>query len=190
MTALATASSGTTPEACEARDVFYEMVNGQVVELPPMGSYPTWLASVLHEYLAPFSRAHQLGRVVTEMLFRIDQASNLQRRPDVAFVSYERWPRERRVPRKSPWEVVPELTIEVVSTSDQAYEVVAKIREYFQAGVRRVWVVFPDEYLVYDYESPTRVRILPRGDDLEAERLLPGFRLPLTTLFEDEAEAP
>ena len=57
-----------------------------------MGSYPTWLASVLHEYLAPFSRAHQLGRVVTEMLFRIDQASNLQRRPDVAFVSFERWP--------------------------------------------------------------------------------------------------
>ena len=93
-------------------------------------------------------------------------------------MSFERWPKKPPSSRKSPWDVVPDLAIEVVSENDTAYDLVARIGEFFRAGVRRVWVVFPDESLVYDYESPTRsVRILQRGDELDGEPLLPGFRL-------------
>jgi Uma2 family endonuclease len=177
------------PASPELADILYEVVNGQIVESPPMGAYPTWLASVLDRALGPFVRSHQLGRVVVEMLFLIDAGTNLQRRPDVAFVSHERWPADRRVPDDACWEVVPDLAVEVVSPTDRSEDLLATIREYFPAGVRRVWVVFPKEALVYDDESPTRVRILERSETLEAGSLLPGFQLPLTSLFEDEAGA-
>lgn len=173
-------------------DVLYEVVDGQVVEKPPMGSYSTWVASFLQMTLGAFVVGHRLGNVVTEMLFRIDPARNLQRRPDVAFVSNERWPIAQRVPRESPWDVVPDLAIEVNSPSNRGEQLLKEIREYCRAGARRVWVFYPDEALVYVYTSPTQVWILQRSDVLDDEALLPGFQLRLDSLFEepDAAEAP
>jgi hypothetical protein len=43
----------------------------------------------------------------------------------------------------------------------------------------------------YIYESPTQVRSLTRADELYGEPVLPHFRLPLASLFEDiEAAGP
>jgi Uma2 family endonuclease len=167
-------------------DVLYEVVNGQRVELPPMGAYEVDLASILLQFLGPFARAQNLGRVVVEMLFLIDATARLQRRPDVAFVSYQRWPRGRRVPHANAWDVVPDLAVEVVSPTNTAYEVVEKVQDYFRTGVQRVWVVYPNVEQVYLYDSPTQVRVLMRTDELDGEALLPGFRLPVATLFEAE----
>jgi Uma2 family endonuclease len=89
------------------------------------------------------------------------------------------------VPRTAAWAVVPALAIEVISPTDLAEEVVLKVREYFQAGVQLVWVVFPAEQQVYVYESPTKIRILSRVEELDGGSVLPGFRLPLTALFEE-----
>jgi hypothetical protein len=50
-------------------DLLYEVVDGQVVELAPMGAYEIRIASVLLMYLETFARQHQLGRAVQEMLF-------------------------------------------------------------------------------------------------------------------------
>jgi Uma2 family endonuclease len=82
------------------------------------------------------------GRAVSEMLFDLG-AGLSQRRPDVAYVSYDRWARHRRVPRTQAWAVVPELTVEVISPSNTFEEILGKVHEYFQAGVQRVWVVPP-----------------------------------------------
>jgi Uma2 family endonuclease len=122
------------------------------------------------------------------MLYRIDQAKDLQRRPDVSFVSHARWPIRRRVPDVPVWDLVPDLAIEVVSPSNSANDVQKRIHEYFNAGVIRVWVVYPEEREVYVYSSPKQIQVLQIGDDLDGGELLPGFRLPLAALFEDEAE--
>lgn len=182
------AVSPSQPDFVGVADVLYEVVAGRVVELPPMGSYSSWLVSALDQALGPFVKTHRLGMVVVEMLFLIDAAKGLQRRPDVAFVSSDRWPLDRRVPKKSPWEVIPDLAIEVNSPTNTGDELVARIREYFGAGVRRVWVIYPEESLVYDYASTTSVRIFDGGAILECEPILPGFRLPLSTLFVSDAE--
>jgi len=63
-----------------------------------------------------------------------------------------------------------------------------KIREYFQAGVERVWVVYPFEEQVYVYSSVSEVRVLTIADELDGETLLPGFRLPVRALFDDGAD--
>jgi Uma2 family endonuclease len=54
--------------------------------------------------------------------------------------------------------------------------------------VRSVWVVYPKRREVYVYASPTQVHVLPSDQELDGGDLLPGFRLPLAALFEDEAE--
>jgi hypothetical protein len=37
-------------------------------------------------------------------------------------------------------------------------------------------------------ESPTQVRILQLGDELDGAGIIPGFRVPLSALFELEQE--
>jgi Uma2 family endonuclease len=169
-------------------DLLYEVVDNQVVELAPMGAYEVWIATLLVARLATFARQHQLGRAVHEMLFDLTAATGRKRRPDVAFVSFDRWPRHRRIPRIEAWDVVPNLAVEVVSRTDSGDYIVDKVAEYFHAGVERVWIVFPSQAQVYTYDSPTSVRILTRTDELSGDPILPHFRLPLVELFED-AEA-
>ena len=164
----------------------YEVVGGERVETPRMGAYETTLASDLLCILGGFARDHALGRVMTEMLFLIDPAANLQRRPDLAFVSRERWPLDRKVPSTAAWDVVPDLAVEVVSPSNLAVEVIAKLRDYFRVGVRLVWIVYPTESLIHIWSSPEGARVLNRADVLEAPVLLPGFRLPLSEFFQED----
>jgi Uma2 family endonuclease len=184
---MATATTPLPATPLPDHDTLYEVVNGEIVE-KKMGSYETDIAFRLGQSLETWARAQRLGRVFVEMLFRIDRAKDLQRRPDVAFIAHERWPWWRRAPRETPWNIVPDLAIEIVSPSNTANEVQAKIGEYFQAGVRRVWVVYPEAALVHIYDSPTQVRILQRGDELADEPLLPGLRLAVAALFDDDAE--
>jgi Uma2 family endonuclease len=175
-----------------ADDMLYEVVDGLVVDLDPMGAHEIWLATELVVHLGNFARQHQLGRAVQEMLFDFTAMVQRKRRPDVAFVSYERWPRQRRVPHAEAWEVVPNLAVEVISPSDRGDDILDKVAEYFRIGVECVWGIFTSQEQVYIYESPTQVRILTRADELYGEPVLPHFRLPLAALFEavEEAEPP
>ncbi len=161
----------------------YEVVNGERRELERMGAFETALASARAYHLLHFALQHKLGLVVTETLFVLDAQRNLKRRPDVAFVSYPRWP-EDSVPRSEAWDVVPDLAVEVISPTNLAEEIDDKITDYFAAGVRLVWVLFPGSGRLYVYHSPEQVTVLDRSDELEGGDVLPGFRLPIATLFD------
>ena len=104
-------------------------------------------------------------------------------------MSDARWPFRRRVPDVPVWDMVPDLAIEVVSPTNTADEVQDKHLEYFRAGVRQVWVIYPRQREAYIYTSPTQVRILTGDQELDGGDILPGFRLPLAELFEDEPDA-
>jgi Uma2 family endonuclease len=163
---------------------FYEVINGQVVEPPETGAFESLIATLLTEAISQFFASEgRLGWIAAETLFRIDTESGLQRRPDLAFVSYERWPRDTPFRLTSAWSVVPDLAIEVISPNDLAVEVMDKLADYFQAGVRQVWVLYPRNRLVHVYQSLTRITALDASGTLEGGDVLPGFRLPLADLF-------
>jgi Uma2 family endonuclease len=168
-------------------DMLYEVVDGQVVE-KTMGAFETAIASLLVAILGPFARTNRLGQFFSEMLFRINIGQDLQRRPDVAFVSHARWPYNRRVPDVPVWDMVPDLAIEVISPSNTASAVLRKVHDYFKAGVTRVWVVYPEQAEIYIYSTPQQVQVVGIGQELDGGDLLPGFRLPVAVLFEDEPE--
>lgn len=77
--------------------------------------------------------------------------------------------------------------MEIVSPRNEAYEILEKVYEYFACGVQRVWIVYPPFSKVYDYASPTSVRILTRADVLTGGDVLPGLEIPLAELFEEPA---
>src|SRR5258708_2279697 len=109
----------------------YEIVDGQRSELPPMSFHAGRIASWLLSVMAPFARANSLGEVVVDVLFKFPLPVDRNRRPDVAFVSYSRWPKGRvSKGGQNAWEVVPDLAIEVVSPNDLAESLIEKIEEY------------------------------------------------------------
>jgi Uma2 family endonuclease len=166
----------------------YEEIDGQRVELPPMSVFANWIAGQLVGRLFMWAQEHGRGHAVMEILFRLPLPENRNRRPDVAFVSYERWPKGRPIPAEgNAWDVVPELAVEVVSPSDLAEELDTKIDEYFRAGVRQVWVVYPRRPGVLVFDSLTQVRGLTREHTLEGGDVLPGFRLEVAELFPEPA---
>jgi Uma2 family endonuclease len=164
-------------------EVPFEIVNDQRVELPPMGVPENYIAFELAAAIKEFVKPLELGRAITETLFRLRAQPNLQRRPDAAFVSFARWPKGRGIKRGNVWDVIPDLIVEVVSPTNLAEEMVTKTREYFEAGVRRAWVIYVNESLVYEYDSPRSIRVLGREDSLDGGEVIPGFRLALEELF-------
>ncbi|MBY0527496.1 MAG: Uma2 family endonuclease [Gemmataceae bacterium] len=180
-----TASALTSQDEC-----LYEIVNGQRVELPPMSAYASIITSILISKLNSFAELHSLGIAFAEVLLQL-RGLNRNRRPDGAYVSYQRWPKGRPIPEDdNAWDVVPNLAIEVVSPNDPAEDLLEKIEEYFRAGVEQVWVVYPRRRMVHVYDSLTQIRGLTRSDALEGGSVLPGFKLPLASLFQEEATGP
>jgi Uma2 family endonuclease len=165
-------------------ETLYEIINGERREIPHMGTLSGMLASVLAQYLGIFGAQHKLGLAAVEVLFRMIP-NRPARRPDVAFVAYDRWSTPA-IPVDDPpaWEVVPNLAVEVVSPTNRAEEIEDKIGDYFSAGVQLVWVVYPRHRRIYVYDSPTQNRILVESDELDGGAVLPGFRLKIATLFE------
>jgi Uma2 family endonuclease len=161
----------------------YEIVNGERVEVPSMGARAGRIANFLAFLLNEFARPRRLGEAMVEILFLM-RPDLPQRRPDVAFVSAGRWTDEMNGPDDPPaYAVVPDIAVEVDSPANTAREIENKVQEYFTAGVRLVWVIYPDQRRVHVFDAPTGSRILHSADTLEGTPVLPGFRVPVNDLF-------
>jgi Uma2 family endonuclease len=166
-------------------DALYEVVDGQVVELAEMGTYAAIVATYLAADLVNYLRDRRIGWACTEGSFILDRDRDLRRRPDVAFVSHDRWPADCRVSRRGDLAVVPDLVVEVLSPNDAHDDVSAKTAEYFQYGVRQVWLVESLRSRVWVFTTPDTVRILTEADTLDGGDLLPGFSIPVARLFDN-----
>jgi len=172
----------TVERSSTSDEPLYEIINGERVDLPPMSILSNTVAGELYVELTLQLRSHRVGRATMEAMFILDEEANTRRRPDVAFVSAERWPLDRPIPETGDWNVVPDLAIEVASPNDILSDVVSKIGDYFGYGVREAWLVIPEEQQVYVYTSPTDIRILTSAQSLESP-LLPGLSIPLAAVF-------
>ena len=160
----------------------YETVDGQRVELPPMSVQEIRLANLLARYLWWALGEHPTGEVFVEMLFRLRREPVLDRKPDVAYVPYGKWP-DRIVPVAEAWEMIPALAVEVVSKSNTVWETQQKVEDYFRSGVNLLWVIHPKQRSVHVYTSPKNIKALDGNDTLDGGTVLPSFRLSVRELF-------
>jgi Uma2 family endonuclease len=174
------------PLPIETDEALYELVNGERVEMPPMSLLATRIATRLGTRLSRFVEIQRNGEVFVEGLFQLplseDRSRN--RRPDIAFVSSERRPAEAPLdPDADAGDFVPDLAVEVTSPTDRAEDQRGKVLEYFRAGVRYVWVVYPKLRVVDVYEPTGMVRTFGPDSILTGDPVLPGFEVSLAELF-------
>ncbi|MCZ6678528.1 MAG: Uma2 family endonuclease [Candidatus Poribacteria bacterium] len=156
----------------------YEYVKGQLVPMPSPTMEHGFISSNTVTLLNSYVRQHQLGVVFTaETTFQIGESG---RKPDVAFVSQERLPDNRR--QASP--IPPDLAVEVVSPSDTVYSVQDKAFEYLDAGTKMVWIVEPVSKTVTVYRSRDDIKILTRNQTLTGEDVVEGFSCSVAEIFE------
>ena len=102
--------------------------------------------------------------------------------PDVSFISHARLANsgfpDEAAPASSP-----DLAVEIISRSNTRQEMDRKLKEYFEAGARAVWYVYPKTHQVMVYSSPENFTELGEVDTLDGGQVIPGFTLDLKTLF-------
>lgn len=160
-------------------DLDYEVVDDRK-EVKKSGARHGGICAQIIGEIGIYLKQHKVGAIYTpDTTFMI--GSN-ERLPDVGFISAERFP-----PEGSPcgkWEIAPDLAVEVISPTDVWDKVKRKVREYFAAGVRQVWLVSQEDKEVMVYDSPTAITVFTENHELVSQSLLPGFKCRVGDLFE------
>jgi Uma2 family endonuclease len=161
-------------------DRLCELIDGVLVE-KPMGYQESLIALCIATALNAFVRSRRLGAVSGEQgMMRLFPGT--VRIPDVAFVSRSRLP-GGKIPSEPIPPLVPDLAVEVLSESNTPREMERKLREYFEAGVRVVWIVDPRSRTATVHTSTSDSVGLQVGDAFDGGEVLPGFRLELQEIF-------
>lgn len=168
-------------------DILYEMVDGTLVE-KDVSAYAAWVAMLLGRRLANFCERHPVGTVTTELVFILDSDQKLRRRPDVAFVSAEKWPVDQPPPPTGDWDLIPDIAIEITNPNDGIAKVMRKVKEYFRYGVTEVWVIIPEGQVVQVYRSLNDVTSFGAGNEIRSE-MLPGWSMSVSELLPHVLEA-
>lgn len=106
---------------------------------------------------------------------------NTARKPDLSFVSRERLPEDWAA--LGYFSIAPDLVVEVLSPNDLASKVNAKTDEYLRAQVRLVWVIDPEQRIVFVFRPDGTANTLRETEELSGENVLPGFRCRVADLF-------
>jgi len=177
-----TATEQDVLEALEApRKRICELVDGTLVE-KTMGIRESVLAGIILQQLWNFLDVYDLGIASAPdgtLKFKI----GLVRIPDVSFISWERIPNQE-MPEDPIPAIIPDLAIEVISKGNTRQEMDRKLREYFKAGVRLAWLIYPNSLTAEVYTSPRKIQIIKKDGVLDGGEILPGFSLTLKSLFE------
>jgi Uma2 family endonuclease len=146
-----------------------------------MGRVESSIAAALVAALENYLEQNDLGTISGEGgMFRLP--GNLVRIPDVAFASWDRFPDDESLSAPVP-EIAPDLAVEVLSESNTPREMTRKLREYFSAGVRLVWLIDPGSKSVTVFTSPAKSLVVPQDGVLDGGKVLPKFKLPVARLF-------
>ncbi len=158
-----------------------ELIRGRLVVREPAGGRHGRVAMRAARHLANYVDERDLGCVyAAETGFKLESDPDTVRAPDVAFIVKERLPEEE--PKGYP-AYAPDLVVEVLGSDDRPGEVLAKVGEWLNAGVRLVWVVDPGKRVGRVYRADGSESLLESGDSLSGEDVVPGFAVPLEDLW-------
>ena len=178
-----------TPEdllAMEGERPSYELLDGQLVERH-VSARSAEVVLLIASWLVPFVRPRKLGRLYdSEFLIRIFPDPSRTRKADLSFIAASRAP----VEDVSFLRIPPDLVVEVVSPSDIASEVHAKVAELLANGVRMVWVVYPGPREVHVYRANGHPSILIASDEITGEDVVPGFTCSVADFFPEPVATP
>lgn len=162
-----------------------ELVHGEIVPMAPTGDEPSSAGFEIASSLRAYARLSRHGRAYPDGTgFRVHLPHRESFSPDAA---YHTGPRSGM----DFLEGAPVFAVEIRSKTDYGPTAEAAIRakrsDYFACGTLVVWEVdllSPEVIRCYRASAPDVPVIFRRGDMAEAEPAVPGWRMPVETLFE------
>jgi Uma2 family endonuclease len=160
----------------------FELIDGNLVERA-MGAESSMIATILITFLQQHVKANRLGLVfTTDCGYQIfPERPKRVRFPDGSFVARGRLPDDR--PPLGHVRIPPDLAVEVISPRDSAYKVEEKIEDYLAAGVKLMWVVYPNTQRILIFRLNGPISRLGTNDELTGDDVIPGFRCRVADLF-------
>jgi Uma2 family endonuclease len=160
-----------------------ELVGGRVIPVCRPNNTHGYLVSKINIRLGTFIEKNNLGILFSGASgIYLGRDPDTVRGPDLHFVSAERWPGE------SAWsgylEIPPDLCIEIVSPNDNWTDLEDKVDQYFDAGVKLVWIIDPKMRKARVRRLRGPETLIPSTGTLTGENILPGFELRLDDLFD------
>jgi Uma2 family endonuclease len=158
-----------------------ELVRGVLIVREPPSTGHGARSNQLAYRLTEFVERHGLGRVFAQDTgFKIARDPDTVRAPDVAFVARERL---ARIPEEGYAEFAPDWVAEILSPGDRPGEVLEKVGQWLDAGVRLVWVLDPVRWQARVYRADGTESIVGPEEQLDGENVIPGFRCPLRDIL-------
>jgi Uma2 family endonuclease len=155
----------------------YELVHGRLVEVP-VGNLANRVAFQLMVRIGDHcNRTGQGEGFSSEQYYRCFGDDYHARKPDASVIRRERLPADWAL--SGFFSIPPDLAVEVISINDIAGEIEAKVEEYLDAGVRLIWVIYPETRTAMIYRADGSTARLHSEQELTGEDVLPGFRIRL-----------
>lgn len=164
-----------------------ELVDGVLVE-KPMGTFESVLAMTLG-YLLMKHLDHDAQGIVLDSQGTLKILPTKMRIPDVSFIRWDRFP-GGKLPEQRVYEMAPDLAVEIISHGNTEKEMEKKLDEYFEAGVRLVWYIYPSTKSAHIYTSRSERKDIGEQGLLEGHDVLPGFAVRLGELFDRATRSP
>lgn len=177
-----TATEQDVLDVLDRENVPCELIDGTLVE-KTSGFHESSLTCLLLYHLKAYLLRNNLG-ILSGADGTLRLTTGLLRIPDVAFIPWDRLPGRKRPTVPVP-QLAIDLAVEVLSKGNTKAEMDRKVREYFEAGARLVWLIDPKARAVRVYADAKRSTILKEGESLDGGEVLPGFVLPLREFFEE-----
>ena len=103
--------------------------------------------------------------------------------PDCSWVLRERLARLSDDEKRQFLPLAPDFVIELASPTDGHTNLVAKMREYQENGVRLGWLILPTQRQVYRFSGRQPEEVLNDPVTMTDDPILPGFSLNLAGLW-------
>lgn len=158
-----------------------ELVRGEIIVREPPATWHGGISNHVAYLLTRFVREHGLGAVFGQDTgFQIFADPDTVRAPDVAFVRAERL---SDIERQGYSRLAPDLVVEVLSPGDRPGEILAKMGDWLEAGVRLVWVLDPKARQARVHRPDGSLALLEADDEIDGEDVLAGFTCPVAELL-------
>jgi Uma2 family endonuclease len=170
-------------ELPEQAGVRFELVDGEVIEEPGSSMRHAAIVALIFSTLRAFVLQAGLGQVFPDGLaYLLLTDPDTVRIPDVSFIPSDRLPASG--PTEGYSTILPALAVEVVSPGNSALELRRRTRDYLEAGVSIVWVVWPEDRSISVYRGSMTPLELTADDALDGGDVLPGFSVTVAELLE------
>ena len=160
-----------------------ELIDGLVVRYDRGGSQSAYIgANIAFELSRHVDRLY-LGRLaINDTFVRVRSSPVRIRCVDVLYLSYAKWPADRPFD-DGPCPDTPELVAELKSPAITWVQMFDKVVDFLTAGVVVVLVLDTANDTVTAYRRDTAPESFRMGSDLTIPDVLPGFSVPVASLF-------